>query len=102
MKGDWLEGDNAYLCETCGEKRDTLKRMCIKTLPPVLVVHLKRFDYDWEANRAIKYDDFFEVSTGNIILEYDIISLPIPFPPPYCSFHGYWIWSPTPTRGFFV
>ena len=62
VKGDWLEGDNAYFCEKCGEKRDTLKRMCIKTLPPVLVVHLKRFDYDWEANRAIKYDDFFEVS----------------------------------------
>ena len=47
MKGDWLEGDSAYFCEKCGEKRDTLKR---------------RFDYDWEANRAIKYDDFFEVS----------------------------------------
>ena len=61
MKGDWLEGDNAYLCEKCEEKRDTLKRMCIKTLPPVLVVQLKRFDYDWEANRAIKYDDLFEV-----------------------------------------
>ncbi len=63
VKGDWLEGDNAYFCEKCGEKRDTLKRMCIKTLPPVLVVHLKRFDYDWEANRAMKYDDFFEVRT---------------------------------------
>ncbi len=64
VKGDWLEGDNAYMCEKCGEKRDTLKRMCIKTLPPLLMVHLKRFDYDWEANRAIKYDDFFEVSVG--------------------------------------
>lgn len=61
VKGDWLEGDNAYFCEQCQEKRDTLKRTCIKTLPPVLVVHLKRFDYDWEASRAIKYDDYFEV-----------------------------------------
>ena len=26
-----------------------------------MVVHLKRFDYDWEANRAIKFDDYFEV-----------------------------------------
>ncbi len=64
VKGDLLEGDNAYFCEKCGEKRDTLKRMCIKTLPPVLMVHLKRFDYDWEANRAIKYDDHFEVRGG--------------------------------------
>lgn len=61
VKGDWLEGDNAYFCEKCKEKRDTLKRTCIKTLPPVLVVHLKRFDYDWEAGRAIKYDDYFDV-----------------------------------------
>jgi len=43
-------------------QRDTLKRTCIKTLPPLLMVQLKRFGYDWEANRAIKYDDFFEVS----------------------------------------
>ena len=35
--------------------------MCIKTLPPVLVVQLKRFGYDWEANRAIKFNNFFEV-----------------------------------------
>lgn len=63
VKGDLLEGDNAYFCEKCEEKRDTLKRTCIKTLPPVLMVHLKRFGYDWEANRAIKYDDFFEVCT---------------------------------------
>lgn len=66
-----MEGDNAYFCEKCEEKRDTLKRTCIKTLPPVLVVHLKRFDYDWEANRAIKYDDFFEVK----ILRYTLIEV---------------------------
>lgn len=98
VKGEWLEGDNAYFCEKCQEKvlvtcmaqtlqylllashclfvashclfvashppaqRDTLKRTCIKTLPPVLVIHLKRFGYDWEAGRAIKCDDHFEVN----------------------------------------
>ena len=65
FKGEMLEGDNAYQCEKCEEKRDTLKRTCIKTLPSVLVLHLKRFDYDWEAGRAIKYDDFLEVRTVN-------------------------------------
>ena len=38
-----------------------MKRMCIKTLPPVLVIQLKRFGYDWEAGRALKFDDHFEV-----------------------------------------
>ena len=27
---------------------DTVKRLCIKKLPKVLVIQLKRFDYDWE------------------------------------------------------
>lgn len=35
--------------------------MCIKTLPPLLCIQLKRFGYDWEANRALKFDDFFKV-----------------------------------------
>ena len=42
-------------------QRTTVKRMCIKTLPPVLVIQLKRFGYDWEAGRALKFDDHFEV-----------------------------------------
>ncbi len=27
---------------------DTVKRLCINKLPKVLVIQLKRFDYDWE------------------------------------------------------
>ena len=38
-----------------------MKRLCIKSLPPVLCIQLKRFDYDWELNRAIKFDDYFKV-----------------------------------------
>lgn len=60
VKGELLEGDNAYLCEECGEKRNTVKRMCIKKLPPVLVIQLKRFGFDWEANRAVKFDYHFK------------------------------------------
>ncbi|KAG1652915.1 Ubiquitin carboxyl-terminal hydrolase 24 [Nymphon striatum] len=60
VKGELLEGDNAYFCEKCSEKRRTIKRTWIKTLPPVLVVQLKRFGYDWEENRALKFDDHFK------------------------------------------
>lgn len=60
VHGELLEGDNAYFCEKCGEKRNTIKRMCIKTLPPLLCIQLKRFGYDWEANRALKFDDYFK------------------------------------------
>ncbi|XP_059944215.1 probable ubiquitin carboxyl-terminal hydrolase FAF-X isoform X5 [Mesoplodon densirostris] len=60
IKGDLLEGANAYHCEKCDKKVDTVKRLLIKKLPPVLAIQLKRFDYDWERECAIKFNDYFE------------------------------------------
>ena len=37
-----------FTCTSCYFQVDTVKRMCIKKLPQVLVIQLKRFDYDWE------------------------------------------------------
>eukprot|EP01116_Phalansterium_solitarium_P000716 TRINITY_DN10564_c0_g1_i1.p1 TRINITY_DN10564_c0_g1~~TRINITY_DN10564_c0_g1_i1.p1 ORF type:complete len:1509 (+),score=570.89 TRINITY_DN10564_c0_g1_i1:105-4631(+) len=51
VKGDMLEGDNAYFCERCHLKRDTLKRSCIKSLPNTLILHLKRFEFDFDQMR---------------------------------------------------
>jgi ubiquitin carboxyl-terminal hydrolase 34 len=44
ITGEMLEGDNSYMCHTCNRKVRTLKRVCIKTLPNVLVLNLKRFE----------------------------------------------------------
>ena len=60
VRGELLDGENAYFCEKCQEKRSTVKRMCIKTLPKTLVIQLKRFHYDYDTNRAVKFDDYFE------------------------------------------
>ena len=60
VRGELLDGENAYFCEKCQEKRSTVKRMCIRTLPKTLVIQLKRFHYDYETNRAVKFDDYFE------------------------------------------
>uniref|UniRef100_A0A4W4HLH8 Ubiquitin carboxyl-terminal hydrolase 24 n=1 Tax=Electrophorus electricus TaxID=8005 RepID=A0A4W4HLH8_ELEEL len=57
VRGEVLEGSNAYYCEKCKEKRTTVKRTCIKSLPSVLVIHLMRFGFDWESGRSIKYDE---------------------------------------------
>ena len=54
-------------------QRTTVKRMCIKTLPPVLVIQLKRFGYDWEAGRALKFDDYFEVRQEMVYQQYNCI-----------------------------
>ncbi|KAA0708793.1 Ubiquitin carboxyl-terminal hydrolase 24 [Triplophysa tibetana] len=57
VRGEVLDGSNAYYCEKCKEKRITVKRTCIKSLPSVLVIHLMRFGFDWESGRSIKYDE---------------------------------------------
>ncbi|CAB4054352.1 USP9_24 [Lepeophtheirus salmonis] len=60
VKGELLDGNNAYHCASCDKKVDTMKRLCIKKLPPILVIQLKRFDYDYERECAIKFNDYFE------------------------------------------
>jgi len=59
-KGELLETENAYYCERCDKKVDTVKRLCVKKLPPILVIQLKRFDYDFERDAAVKFNDYFE------------------------------------------
>lgn len=60
VKGELLDGSNAYYCERCDKKVDTIKRLCVKKLSPILVIQLKRFDYDYERDCAIKFNDYFE------------------------------------------
>lgn len=52
-----LSGDNKFLCAPCDKKRDTLKRTCISRLPNVLILHLKRFEFDMEQMRKVKVND---------------------------------------------
>jgi ubiquitin C-terminal hydrolase len=60
VEGELLEGDNAYYCETCDKKVNALKRQCIKKLPRMLIVVLKRFDFDYENMVKIKVNDYCE------------------------------------------
>lgn len=32
----------------------------MKKLPPIMAIQLKRFDYDWERECSIKFNDYFE------------------------------------------
>jgi ubiquitin C-terminal hydrolase len=71
--GETLEGDNAYLCSSCQPPRKvrTLKRVCIKTLPPVLVLNLKRFEFNFDAMVKVKLNDLvsFPVEAGGLNME---------------------------------
>lgn len=56
-----LDGDNQYFCEHCNAKADAVKGHRLVTLPSTLVLHLKRFDFDWETGRRNKIDDTVEI-----------------------------------------
>lgn len=58
--GELLEGADSYFCEKCAKKVVTVKRLCVKKLPPILGIQLKRFEYDFERVCAIKFNDYFE------------------------------------------
>ena len=60
IEGELLEGDNAYYCDKCDKKVNTLKRQCIKRLPRILIVVLKRFEFDYENMVKIKVNEYLE------------------------------------------
>jgi uncharacterized UBP type Zn finger protein len=59
VQGEMLSGSNAYHCGTCDAKVDTFKRTVIKELPPTLVLHLKRFEFDFDVMRKKKLNGRF-------------------------------------------
>ena len=46
ITGEVLEGENAYYCDRCDKKVRTVKRGCVKRLPNMLIVVLKRFEFN--------------------------------------------------------
>lgn len=72
VKPENLSGANQYYCENCKQKQDALKGLKIKELPYILVLQLKRFDYDYTANRRIKINDkvsFEELMNLNFLMQ---------------------------------
>ncbi|KAA0199343.1 hypothetical protein HAZT_HAZT009314 [Hyalella azteca] len=60
VKGELLEGDNACYCDICRVKGRAVVRTCIKSAPQVLTIQLKRFGYDYDRGRSVKFDDHYE------------------------------------------
>jgi len=59
IKEEILEGDNQYMAEGHG-LQDARKGVIFESLPPVLQLQLKRFEYDMERDAMVKINDRFE------------------------------------------
>ncbi|ETO37056.1 Ubiquitin carboxyl-terminal hydrolase family protein [Reticulomyxa filosa] len=60
VQGDLLDGENKYLCGQCNEKILALKRVCFKTLPKYLLLHLSRFEFDFNTMARVKLNSRLE------------------------------------------
>jgi len=60
IEADILEGDNAYYCERCDKKVAAYKRQNIKTLHNVLIIVLKRFEFNADTMTRAKVNGFCE------------------------------------------
>lgn len=56
LQEEVLEGDEQWFCERCKQRVDALKKIDVWKLPTVLVLHLKRFEYDVRSGRFRKVD----------------------------------------------
>lgn len=47
IEGELLDGDNKYRCSQCNKKVAAIRRDCIARAPPYMVMHLKRFEFNY-------------------------------------------------------
>ncbi|KAL6702486.1 hypothetical protein ACN47E_001611 [Coniothyrium glycines] len=82
VRGDVMEGDNKYKCESCGGKFvDAVKRTCFKDVPDNLIFHLKRFEFDLNDFSRRKINDYFEFPVSIDINAYHVDYLSDPCGP---------------------
>jgi len=58
IASDTLTGENQYYCQDCAKKSDAVKRCVIKDLPNTLIIHLKRFEFNFETFTKTKLNDY--------------------------------------------
>ena len=60
IKGEIMDGDNKINCEECKTKVACNKRQIFKNFPNILVINLKRFEFDYDNMIKYKLNDYFE------------------------------------------
>ena len=60
FKTEIMDGDNKINCEICKIKRNCHKHLIFKSLPNILVIILKRFEFDYNTMLKYKLNKYFE------------------------------------------
>ena len=65
-----MDGDNKINCEVCCEKKATLRRTVMGQIPNTMVLHLKRFDLDYDTFETVKLNNRMEFPLEINVLRY--------------------------------
>ena len=57
--GELMDADNKWECSECGKLVDATKRVCMRTLPETLCLHIKRLEYDYAMDQRNKVKDYY-------------------------------------------
>ena len=68
--GELMDGDNKVDCDVCTQKKATIRRTCIGNLPNTMVLHLKRFDLDFQTFETVKLNNRMAFSNRLNMLKY--------------------------------
>ena len=60
LEGELMNGDNCIYCSQCDKKFPAIKNQCFKILPRILMFVLKRFEFNYDTNRKLKINDYYE------------------------------------------
>jgi ubiquitin C-terminal hydrolase len=70
VEGELMDGDNKIMCDTCNQKKDTVRRTCFGKLPNLLILHLKRFDLDFTTFETVKLNNRVAFPTNISMFKY--------------------------------
>ena len=60
FEAEFIGGENAIKCSVCEKPADCVRRHSIETLPDTLIIHLKRFDIDYNTFETVKLNNRIE------------------------------------------
>lgn len=65
-----LDGDNRPVCARCRRRRKSAKSLAVHRFPPILVIHLKRFQYNSTSRTKLSTAVDFPIGSGLDLLPY--------------------------------
>ena len=60
VQNELMDGENKIECDICVQKKTTTRSACINKLPNLMVLHLKRFDLDFQTFETVKLNNRME------------------------------------------